>query len=752
MKILILASNPRKDLNLDREIRDLKDAIVKSRGRQEFQVEDALAVRVGELQDLLFRHQPQIVHFCGHGSGQQGLVFEGNDGGEQWVRADALSDLFRLFSRNVGCVLLNACYSEEQANAIVNHIDYVIGMNQEIRDDAAIAFSKGFYRALGYDCSIEEAYEFGKNAIQLEISGSSKVRSAVTEVDRKLEVINVVETTVIPEHLKPILKRKPSLVSVPNSTLSAEGRAAIHLDIDKSLEADPKIEQYRNQVREYLEDRKLADYEKLLLDELRVELGLSIEETEKILEEEQVPIEQAKDAYRRRLNALILGGFYPLSEPVKNELKKLQAKKNLTDGEVEEISSPILKAAEVAYQEKMRQQAQQEYEAKLQSYEQEFRTAIAAKYPIEEPVRSGLQSFQQSLGLRDQDVTRIEQPLIAPKEVEYQREQEELKQKLALEEQCEFEQQQRIEEQRKQDAAKQLSILKNFEFQVPMVNVIRKTIEKQGWFGKKMEEINICNISYNRGQAKYFVEDLGWSVTLEMVEIAGGTFLMGSPYDELKRTNNEDPQHRVTIQPFFMGKFAVTQAQWRAVASLPKIKIDLDPDPSEFRGSNRPVEKVSWHEAVEFCDRLSRKTVKKYRLPSEAEWEYACRAGTTTPFHFGETITPELANYNGDTYGTGSIGVYRKQTTEVGSFPANAFGLYDMHGNVWEWCADCWHDSYRGAPIDGSARITSVGPRRLMRGGSWDYDPGFCRSACRNHLYPIFRLNGLGFRVVCDLA
>ena len=149
MKILILASNPRKDLNLDREIRDLRNVIEASRNRQEFEVEDALAVRVGDLQDLLFKHKPQIVHFCGHGSGQQGLVFEGNDGGEQWVRAEALSELFRLFSKNVGCVLLNACYSEEQANAIVNHIDYVIGMNQEIRDDAAIAFSKGFYRALG---------------------------------------------------------------------------------------------------------------------------------------------------------------------------------------------------------------------------------------------------------------------------------------------------------------------------------------------------------------------------------------------------------------------------------------------------------------------------------------------------------------------------------------------------------------------------------------------------------------------------
>jgi GH24 family phage-related lysozyme (muramidase) len=255
MKILILASNPRKDLNLDREIRDLKDVIEKSRNQQAFEVEDALAVRVGDLQDLLHRHRPQIVHFCGHGSGRQGLVFEGNDGGEQWVRAEALSDLFRLFANNVGCVLLNACYSEEQADAIVNHIDYVIGMNQEIRDDAAIAFSKGFYRALGYECSIEEAYEFGRNAIQLEISGSSKMRSGVTEQQRKVEVVNTVATVVIPEHLKPILKRNPNLnpdsnrfVSDAEQVFLQARQEKIQLEVAKALaRKDTNLEQSHSQ-------------------------------------------------------------------------------------------------------------------------------------------------------------------------------------------------------------------------------------------------------------------------------------------------------------------------------------------------------------------------------------------------------------------------------------------------------------------------------------------------------------------------
>ena len=171
----------------------------------------------------------------------------------------------------------------------------------------------------------------------------------------------------------------------------------------------------------------------------------------------------------------------------------------------------------------------------------------------------------------------------------------------------------------------------------------------------------------------------------------------------------------MTIQPFCLGKYAVTQAQWRAIAALPQINRELNPDPSGFKGDNRPVEWVSWLEAVECCDRLSRQTGRSYRLPSEAEWEYACRAGTTTPFHFGETMTTELANYCGEdrdiggrlykgAYGVGPQGAYRQETTAVGSFAvANAFGLFDMHGNVWEWCLDHWHENYQGAPTDGSA-------------------------------------------------
>jgi formylglycine-generating enzyme required for sulfatase activity len=205
--------------------------------------------------------------------------------------------------------------------------------------------------------------------------------------------------------------------------------------------------------------------------------------------------------------------------------------------------------------------------------------------------------------------------------------------------------------------------------------------------------------------AQYYVEDLGNGIGLDMLLIPGGSFMMGSPDNELERRKSESPQHRVNIPNFCMGKYPVTQAQWKAVAGLAKVNKDLDADPSKFKGANRPVEQVSWYDAVEFCQRLTAHTKRQYRLPSEAEWEYACRAGTTTPFHFGETITSEFTNYRATSiYGRGVKGTYREETTPVGSFnAANNFGLYDMHGNVWEWCLDDWHDNYEGAPIDGIA-------------------------------------------------
>jgi formylglycine-generating enzyme required for sulfatase activity len=272
-------------------------------------------------------------------------------------------------------------------------------------------------------------------------------------------------------------------------------------------------------------------------------------------------------------------------------------------------------------------------------------------------------------------------------------------------------------------------------------------------------------------QLQSFTEDLGNGVNLEMIAIPGGTFIMGAPETEEESSDRERPQHRVTIKPLFMGKFAITQAEWKAVAKLPKIQFDIKSAPSKLRGNNRPVEQVSWYDAVEFCARLSKNTGHNYRLPSEAEWEYACRAGTTTPFYFGETINTNQANYSHRySYNNSSKGHYPEQTRDVGSFPANAFGLYDMHGNVWEWCADPCHDNYHGAPTDGSVwdensndhryknyldlLVQSKNDRRnrLLRSCSWSDPSGRCRSAIRSSNLPSFRYDRCGFRVACAPA
>jgi formylglycine-generating enzyme required for sulfatase activity len=265
--------------------------------------------------------------------------------------------------------------------------------------------------------------------------------------------------------------------------------------------------------------------------------------------------------------------------------------------------------------------------------------------------------------------------------------------------------------------------LKSFQFEVV-------TVDARG---------NIINRSNNA--AKYFVENLGNGVTLEMVQIPGGTFIMGSREGEAGRSEDESPQHQVKVAGFFMGKYEITQAQYQAIMSN---------NPSRYKGEKRPVEQVSWDDAVEFCKKLSQRTGKTYRLPSEAEWEYACRAGTKTPFYFGKTITTDLVNYDGKyPYGSAPKGEYREQTTDVGKFPPNSFGLYDMHGNVLELCEDVYNDNYTGAPTDGSPWLTSKdNNRKLLRGGSLVNYASHCRSACRSSSTRALFSHNAGFRVV----
>jgi formylglycine-generating enzyme required for sulfatase activity len=239
------------------------------------------------------------------------------------------------------------------------------------------------------------------------------------------------------------------------------------------------------------------------------------------------------------------------------------------------------------------------------------------------------------------------------------------------------------------------------------------------------------------------------------VRIEGGTFTMGSPSTEVDRQDNE-AQHQVTVNGFYMGKYEVTQAEYEAV---------MGTNPSSFKGAKLPVERVSWFDAVEYCNKRSvkeglspayprngdsvtwNKNATGYRLPTEAEWEYACRAGTTTPFSTGSNITTAQSNYEGNyPYNNNAKGTYREKTTEAGSFAANKWGLYDMHGNVWEWCWDRSGDYSSGAQSNPDGAVS--GFYRVVRGGSWRGGGQGLRSAFRGNDTPSHRFIDLGFRLV----
>ncbi len=462
--------------------------------------------------------------------------------------------------------------------------------------------------------------------------------------------------------------------------------------------------------------------------------------------------------------------------------------------------------------------ANNDRQEKLQRYELEFRRAINAQYPLDTYVIDGLSRFQQQLELSDQDVAQIKESLMAAKQAEYERKQAEQQQPQRQEAgktvlgQAESRASEQKEPQRKQAQnlvqEPQISQVPTPSLRPPSLRPLplRSLSRRQllitaatavpvvalgvNALKQQQNRAELASYSVNTGwlvrqgkrwekktkpiEVQAYQQKLAPAVVLTMVEISAGTFQMGSPPGEEGRDwyallNNDlkqglgvegrdvEAQSRITVPAFRIGRFPITQAQWKVVAGFEKLERELNADPSYFKGPERPVEQVSWHDAIEFCRRLSKHTGRNYTLPSEAQWEYACRAGTTTPFHFGETLITELANYDGNyIYGQGLKGTYREQTTNVGSFPANAWGLQDMHGNVWEWCLDRWHPSLAKAPTDGSAwqepasdLAKDYQDRRLLRGGSWVFDPGICRSAYRLNGLPGLQLNDVGFRVCC---
>jgi formylglycine-generating enzyme required for sulfatase activity len=417
----------------------------------------------------------------------------------------------------------------------------------------------------------------------------------------------------------------------------------------------------------------------------------------------------------------------------------------------------------------------EEYKKKLKEFEQALTEAVTIEFPFSVSTATDLLDYEQHLGLREDDIKIIKERILTPRQTEHDRQFEEQQKKIAeaarlkrQQEEAEqlrlqqiaaaerqkqeqdrlclleqlrkqAEEEERLKRQREETERKSKPVQPEFEFEIVKVRLVK---ESSGFLGLGTK--TKVELERKKGKAQYVRENLGNGATLDLVRIPAGKFMMGS-----NEYSSEQPIHEATLREFWMGKYAVTNGQWQAImGTKPSEKYDV-----KFQGENQPVVGVSWDDAKEFCQKASQKTGKSIRLPSETEWEYACRAGTTTPFHFGETITPDLVNYDGNNpYGDAPKGEYRQKTVNADSFSPNAWGLYQMHGNVREWCEDVWHGNYNGIPQDGTAWTTDGEQSiRLLRGGSWLDYAIICRSADRfrwgagdGYIY-------IGFRVVASV-
>ena len=527
----------------------------------------------------------------------------------------------------------------------------------------------------------------------------------------------------------------------------------------KALITDPKLK-YRKEVERYASRGDIPSYLRIILDTLREQLSLSSEEAAVIEDEVLRPYRerlQHLQRYREAFTAAI-EYEYPLSAATIDDLKHFQGMLGLRDEDIQPIEEEVT--------EQFRQQAETQQQ-NLVRYQQAFTVAVEKEFPLSPSTCEELNQLRQSLNLSQEQVRQIERSIVDQKAREYEqrRVQESQTSPPATNSQQKITSE--ILEQDSEPIPEPIIPSESTD-KPPAISVAKPKYIEPTEDGEKFAGLPLWTVqfetvtvnargeeaSFSTHQAKFFKEDLGNGVILEIVSIPAGEFMMGSPRGEKYRDEDESPQHKVSVPAFFMGKFAVTQAQYRAV---------MGSNPANFQGDNRPVETVSWHEATEFCRKLSEKTGHNYRLPSEAEWEYACRAGTITPFHFGATLTTNLANYDGNyTYQSEPKGEYLNQTTEVGSFPPNAFGLYDMHGNVWEWCKDDWHKNYNGAPEDGTVWISSSTglfswfsiktTTKVVRSGSWDINPRVCRSANRDWIDADWCYYNIGLRVVCSSA
>lgn len=440
-------------------------------------------------------------------------------------------------------------------------------------------------------------------------------------------------------------------------------------------------------------------------------------------------------------------------------LSQWQQRLNLSTVQAKAIEDEILQP----YRERQKQ---------LALYTQALEAEKRVSYPLNEVAVQDLKDLQRLLSLRDEDVREVEKLVLGHKEKD---------DRTHKEERTRNKEENRENKRKKDQPAKQPVTKKTLKNSAhPVVDIqhaiakrwIRPTkVDLQHAPSLKPQPVQFKPIQFKTvqvddkgdivhalsGEATSFVEPLSDRISLTMLRIPGGKFLMGAAPGEKEANRNEYPQKEILLPEFWMAQCTVTQAQWKAIMGPKVIEKAAagaaPPNPTRpLKKPQQPIDNIFWPEAVAFCQKLSARTGRDYRLPSGAQWEYACRAHTTTPFHFGETLTPELANYNGSyAYGNGPKGQYRAHTTEVGSFPPNAFGLHDMHGNVWEWCLDGWQNFQpNSSPRHNIQRLS--GQKKSLRGGSWFYLPSNCRSACRL-TYPFHnRTDDIGFRVVCSVA
>lgn len=670
-RVLLLEVNPWQAQNLYQQIRDLKGEIERAHDLQTFSVETGVITQIGDLQKLLLRHRPQILHLCGHGSGAGGFVLQDAAQQPQPVSKAELANLFLLYDAELDAVVLQACYSEQQLEVIVEHVGYAIGMQPTIRDEAAHHFSQGFYRALGQGKSVELAYGWGCSAIPLmQPNEATDIKTKIMEVQsRRRHISHIAETLVqapvsrftMPSLYSQTASRKEVLFAKVEQ-LSPEELGSLA----EALEYEDALKQYRDTVRDSLTNLKLNQPRKASLPQLQKDLGLSNTEVEKIWADEQAPSKRAKQLYEEKLVDLVKAGDYFFDGPIPTELQQLQEHLNLSFGEVFRIEELVF-----------------------------------TRWGFE---KKGIQTLTKAVSSKAKSSQKIRPEL------------------------------------------------EDFEFEARWVIPTGEHIE----------------MKRKRCISKQFVEDLGHGVRLEMVHIPGGEFWMGNPAEESSYLSElSKPRHLVTVADFFLGKFVVTQEQYKAV-------MGVNPSRYPFRSYDpprpwHPVEQVTWSNAVEFCVRLTQKTGWLYRLPSEAEWEYASRGGTATALQHGETIKsskppngylPETAleAQQKQEKEWDSHTVLRNHPTEVNRFFPNAFGIYNLYGNVEEWCADQWHKNYNGAPKDGTARM-SIGKQSIThakRGSfcSWWERPLHLGNW---HRFSTKRRSGehwarsasTGFRVVC---